>query len=189
MERPMDAKTDERGPLAVSPIGRVAAPVKEQVLNAIRDAILDFRLKPGERLIEREIIEQMGVSRATVREAISVLASEGLVTIVPQKGARVTAPTPEDAADLYEIRASLESMVVRRFVDRASDAEVEHLAATVEHMADRLAEPPTRVSRRASVCCASRPCRPPTVSPRSSRRCARSRRPSPPGAPTAPPAS
>lgn len=141
----MDAKLDEKGPLAVTPIGRVAAPVKEQVLNAIRDAILDFRLKPGERLIERQIIEQMGVSRATVREAISVLASEGLVTIVPQKGARVTAPTPEDAEDLYEVRASLESLVVRRFVDRATDDELAQLAATVERMADRLAAPPTIV--------------------------------------------
>lgn len=127
----------------VSPVGRLAAPVKEQVVNAIRDAILDFKLRPGDRLVEREIIESMEVSRATVREAISVLASEGLVTVVPQKGAHVTAPSLEDAEDLYEVRASLESLVVRRFIDRASDEDVARLVGTVDRMADRLDEPPT----------------------------------------------
>ncbi|WP_217495998.1 GntR family transcriptional regulator [Agrococcus sp. SGAir0287] len=130
---------------AAAPVGRVAAPVKEQVVTAIRDAILDFQLRPGDRLVEREIIESMEVSRATVREAISVLASEGLVTIVPQKGAHVTSPSLEDAEDLYEVRASLESLVVRRFIDRANDVEVAQLVATVDRMAERLDEPPTIV--------------------------------------------
>lgn len=119
-------------------VGRVAAPVKEQVVTAIRDAILNFNLKPGERLVEREIIDAMSVSRATVREAISVLASEGLVTVIPQKGAHVTQPTLEDAEDLYEVRAALESLVVRRFIDRASDAEAALLAETVGRMAEQL---------------------------------------------------
>lgn len=123
-----------------APVGRVAAPVKEQVVTAIRDAILNFNLKPGERLVEREIIDAMSVSRATVREAISVLASEGLVTVVPQKGAHVTQPTLEDAEDLYEVRAALESLVVRRFIDRASDEEAQLLAETVERMAHQLGE-------------------------------------------------
>lgn len=125
-----------------TPIGRVAAPVKEQVVNAIRDAILDFKLKPGERLVEREIITSMEVSRATVREAISVLASEGLVTVIPQRGAHVTAPTLEDAEDLYEVRAALESLVVRRFIERASSSESSHLEAAVERMAAKLDEEP-----------------------------------------------
>ena len=50
-------------------VGRVAAPLREQVLDVLRQAILDFRLKPGQRLIERELIEQTGVSRTTIREA------------------------------------------------------------------------------------------------------------------------
>lgn len=125
-------------PWGATPVGRVAAPVKEQVVSAIRDAILDFKLKPGDRLVEREIIDAMSVSRATVREAISVLASEGLVTMVPQKGARVTQPTLEDAEDLYEVRAALESLVVRRFIDRASDPEFDRLVETVDGMAEQL---------------------------------------------------
>src|SRR5262245_10208805 len=92
----------------VEPVGRVAAPLREKVVVALRQAIMDFQLKPGQRLVEREIIERLGVSRTTVREALRELASEGLVTVVPQKGAVVSTPTLDAAEDLYEVRASLE---------------------------------------------------------------------------------
>jgi len=122
------------------PMGRVAAPLREQVITALRQAIMDFQLKPGQRLVERELIEQLGVSRTTIREALRELASEGLVTVVPQRGAMVSAPSLEEAIDLYEVRAALESLVVQRFVDRASDDEVAKLIATIddlEHVTDR----------------------------------------------------
>lgn len=115
-------------------IGRVAAPLREQVVTLVRDAILGFRLQPGQRLIERELVEQLGVSRATVREVLRQLAVEGLVTVVPQRGAVVTALTPDDAADLYEMRASLESLAVRRFVQRATSEQVAELCAAVEEI-------------------------------------------------------
>ena len=117
------------------PLGRVAAPLREQVTASLRQAILDFSLQPGQRLVERELIERLGVSRTTVREAIRELAAEGLVTVVPQKGAIVTTPSLDDAIDLYEVRASLESLVVQRFVERASDSQVERLGQTVEDLA------------------------------------------------------
>src|SRR5690606_8653367 len=108
--------------------------LREQVISALRQAILDFQLKPGQRLVERELIEQLGVSRTTVREALRELTSEGLVTVIPQRGAMVTAPKLEDAADLYEVRASLESLVVQRFVERATDEEVVQLQETVDYL-------------------------------------------------------
>jgi DNA-binding GntR family transcriptional regulator len=114
------------------PVGRVAAPLREQVISALRKAILDFDLKPGQRLVERELVEQLGVSRTTVREALRELTSEGLVTVVPQRGAVVATPTLEDAIDLYDVRAALESLVVQRFVARASDAQVARLEAAVD---------------------------------------------------------
>lgn len=117
------------------PVGRVAAPLREQVISALRQAILDFQLKPGQRLVERELIEQLGVSRTTIREALRELTSEGLVTVIPQRGAMVTAPNLDDAADLYEVRASLESLVVQRFVERATDDEVTRLKESVEDIA------------------------------------------------------
>lgn len=117
------------------PVGRVAAPLREQVIAALRDAILDFQLKPGQRLVERELIEKLGVSRTTIREALRELTSEGLVTIVPQKGAVVTAPSLDDAIDLYEVRAALESLVVKRFVERATDEQVADLVGTIDELA------------------------------------------------------
>lgn len=123
--------TDNAARWGMTPVARSAAPVKERVVAALREAILEFKVKPGERLVEREIMQGMDVSRATVREALSVLASEGLVTVVPQKGAHVAVPSADDAADLYEVRAALESLVVRRFIERATDDEVGLLQDTV----------------------------------------------------------
>ncbi|MQA02553.1 MAG: FCD domain-containing protein [Streptosporangiales bacterium] len=113
-------------------LGRVAAPLREQVTAVLRQAILDFDLKPGQRLVERELIEQLGVSRTTVREALRQLNVEGLVTVIPQKGAVVATPSPEDAADLYEVRAMLEAMTVRRFIARATDEHFGQLRAAFE---------------------------------------------------------
>ena len=71
-------------------VHRVAAPLRDQVLEILRrQPILDFRYKPGQRLIERELIEQIGVSRTTIREVLRELDAEGLVTTIPQKGAIV----------------------------------------------------------------------------------------------------
>jgi DNA-binding GntR family transcriptional regulator len=117
---------------ALPQIGRVAAPLREQVIGMVRDAILSFQLRPGERLIERELIERFGVSRTTIREALRELTSEGLVTVIPQRGAIVTAPSAEDAADLYDVRAHLESLAVERFVARATATQVAALRATVD---------------------------------------------------------
>ena len=124
---------------AGNPVDRVAAPLREQVIGALRSAILDFRLAPGQRLVERELIEQLGVSRTTIREALRELTSEGLVTVVPQRGAVVAAPSLAEAEDLYEIRAVLESLLVERFVERASDEQVERMGAAVEDFAEATA--------------------------------------------------
>ncbi|WP_270483110.1 GntR family transcriptional regulator [Gordonia sp. w5E2] len=121
------------------PIGRVAAPLREQVIDALRAAILDFTLPPGQRLVERELIEQLGVSRTTVREALRQLTSEGLITVVPQKGAMVASPTFEEAEELYEARLRLEGLIVRRFVERAAPSQIIRLAAAAEGFAEAAA--------------------------------------------------
>jgi len=113
-------------------IGRVAAPLRGQVRGAVREAILDFRYKPGQRLIERELIEQTGVSRTTIREVLRELEAEGLVTTIPQKGAIVVVPTAEEAEELYEVRSALEQLTVRNFVMRADDKQVAALRRAME---------------------------------------------------------
>lgn len=120
-------------------VGRVAAPLREQVLDVLRQAILDFRLKPGQRLIERELIEQTGVSRTTIREVLRQLAAEGLVTTIPQKGAIVVVPSAQEAADLYEVRAALEALAGRRFVRHASDEQLSRLRTALKGI-ERLAK-------------------------------------------------
>lgn len=103
-----------------SPIGRVAAPLRDQVLDVVRQGIFDFKLRPGQRLIERELMEQLGVSRATVREVVARLASEGLVTNIPQRGAIVAVLSRDEASDIYEMRVALEAIAVERFIQRAT---------------------------------------------------------------------
>lgn len=136
------------GPLAGARIGRVAAPIRDQVLDVIRQGILDFQLQPGQRLIERELIEQLGVSRATIREVLSRLVAEGLVTVQPQHGAIVAVLSPEEAEDIYEMRVPLEVLVMQRFLARSTEAEVaslrkaleriEQVTPSAEHMQTRL---------------------------------------------------
>jgi DNA-binding GntR family transcriptional regulator len=122
-------------------IGRVSAPLRNQVLDVLRREILDFRLRPGQRLIERELMERLGVSRATVREVVVRLESEGLVTTVPQRGAIVTVLTVAEAADIYELRVVLEMLAARRFVERATDEQVRRLRQVYDDLAALSAAP------------------------------------------------
>jgi GntR family transcriptional regulator, trigonelline degradation regulator len=108
-------------------IERVAAPVREQVEELLREAIVSQRLAPGERLVERELVERFGVSRATVREALRHLAAEGLVTTIPQKGVVVSLPTRTEAEELYELRALMEALVARQCAERASRRQISAL--------------------------------------------------------------
>src|SRR5215218_456613 len=113
-------------------VGRVGTLLRDRVLEHLRGAIMDFRYKPGQRLIERELTARFGVSRTTIREVMRELQAEGLIAIIPQRGAVVVAPTPEEAAEQYEVRAALEALAVRYFVSRASDARVVALREAYE---------------------------------------------------------
>ncbi|WP_460854457.1 GntR family transcriptional regulator [Nocardiopsis coralliicola] len=127
-----------------------ARPVREQAAEAIRDAVLGARYAPGQRLIERQLIEDLGVSRTTVREALRELTSEGLLRSVPQRGVFVVALTPQDALELYELRAALESLAARTFVERASDAQVKQLREAFDRLSEAVsAQAGTRAVLRA----------------------------------------
>ncbi len=112
---------------ALSVIQKAAAPLRRQVLEELRQSIIAGRLNPGDRLIERDLIAMMGVSRTVIREALRQLESEGLVAIIPNKGPVVRELTVEEARDLYSIRAVLEGLAARLFVQHASDEQVEKL--------------------------------------------------------------
>lgn len=101
--------------------------MRRQVLHELRQSIITGRLNPGERLVERELIAMMGVSRTVIREALRQLESEGLVAIIPNKGPVVRALTLEEAQDLYAIRAVLEGLAAKLFTEQAQPAEVQQL--------------------------------------------------------------
>lgn len=120
-------------------VERAPALIRSQVIEKLRQAILDHRLAPGERLIERELVELTGVSRTSVREALRELAAEGLVTAIPNKGTIVTNVTAEEAKQLYEVRSALEALAGRLFVQNATPAQRRALVRAVERI-ERLAE-------------------------------------------------
>lgn len=131
----------------LGPVGgrRIAAPLREQITDALRRAILEFRLAPEQRLVERELMEVSGVSRATIREVLRSLEGEGLVRIVPQRGAVVDVPGPAEAAELYEVRATLEGLAARRFVAHASPADHAALATAHQAFADVARDRPDEI--------------------------------------------
>lgn len=122
-------------PLPSLEVRKFAAPLRQQVLDGLRQAVIDGRLAPGARLIERELTEMMGVSRTVVREALRQLESEGLIAIIPNKGPVVRALSPSEAKDLYSIRAVLEGHAARLFVENASDAQLKLLAQALDVVA------------------------------------------------------
>ncbi|GAA4844890.1 GntR family transcriptional regulator [Pseudonocardia benzenivorans] len=121
---------------------RIAAPLREQITDALRRAILEFRFEPQQRLVERELMELTGVSRTTIREVLRSLEGEGLVKIVPQRGAVVDVPGPQEAAELYEVRATLEALAARRFIAHASDDDLDALVAAHRRYAEAARESP-----------------------------------------------
>ena len=94
--------------------------LRELTTEALRNAILSMHFKPKQRLVERTLCEQTGVSRTCVREALQHLESEGLVNRVANKGLFVASVTADEARQIYEVRASLESSAGQMFVIRAS---------------------------------------------------------------------
>jgi DNA-binding GntR family transcriptional regulator len=94
-----------------------------RVIEELRLAILSRRLKPGERLVEERLADEFGVSRNPVREAIRVLASEGLVEVTARRGASVISMSDEEARETIEVRALLEGQNAR-LAARQRDADV-----------------------------------------------------------------
>ncbi|MCR1785253.1 GntR family transcriptional regulator [Nocardioides carbamazepini] len=111
-----------------------AAPVRQEVVRAVRQDILQLELAPGQRLAEPMMCERYGVSRTVVREALRQLESEGLITLLPNRGAIVTVLSRCDIIAMYEVRACLEGLMGERFAARASDDQAAGLVAHLERM-------------------------------------------------------
>jgi len=121
------------------PARRALAPLRAQVLDELREAIISGRLAPRTRLIERELIGMLGVSRTVVREALRQLQSEGLVAEDAKKGMAVRELTAVEAAHLYAIRALLEGLAARLFVENADAAHVHKLVDALQRTVEAYA--------------------------------------------------
>ncbi|MEJ1979135.1 MAG: GntR family transcriptional regulator [Acetobacteraceae bacterium] len=109
-------------------IERVTTTLRNQVVERLRWAICEQQFPPGARLIERQLCEMLGVSRTLIREALRELEAEGLVTSVPHRGPSVAVLDRETAKGIYEVRAVLEALAGRLFVERATGEDRRRLA-------------------------------------------------------------
>jgi DNA-binding GntR family transcriptional regulator len=111
-----------------------ASPTRKLVTARITEGIVQGRFKPGDRLIERELCELLGVSRTSLREAFRELERDGLIENIPNKGPIVARLSSGKVQGVYEVRAALESLAVRLFTQRASEDEIASLEAALDEL-------------------------------------------------------
>lgn len=107
------------------------APQSHELVSILRDRILHGDLAPGQRLVERTLASELGVSRIPVRDALNILRGEGFVSALPNRGMTVTALSPQDVEELFEVRESLEVLAVRRATERATPDEIDRLEQSI----------------------------------------------------------
>ena len=107
-------------------------PLRDVVFNTLRKAILRGELKPGERLMEIQLANKLGVSRTPIREAIRKLELEGLVLMIPRKGAEVAQITEKNMQDVLEVRKALEELSVQLACERITPEQVEEMKMATE---------------------------------------------------------
>jgi DNA-binding GntR family transcriptional regulator len=106
----------------------------EEVVARVRTMLLEGEISPGARIPERELCEQLKISRTPLREALKVLAAEGLVQLLPNRGSRAARLTEKDVRDLFEVCQGLEALAGELACERISDAEVDQIAVAHETM-------------------------------------------------------
>ena len=121
------------------------------VQDALREAILDMPFAPGERLIERMLCEQLGVSRTVVREVLRYLEAEGLVEISENKAPMIATIKPEEAGQIYELRALLESSAAAECARRAEAADISALREALQRIRDGQHQKDVRLALRATT--------------------------------------
>lgn len=102
-------------------------PLRDVVFQTLRESILTGELKPGERLMEIHLAEKLGVSRTPIREAIRKLELEGLVTMIPRRGAQVSQITEGNLRDVLEVRRALDALAVELACERITEEELARL--------------------------------------------------------------
>lgn len=113
-------------------LGREDMSLRKRAENVIRDAILYGSFEPGQKLVERELCEKLGVSRTLLREALQQLQAEGLITNIIHRGPSVAVISEEDAREIYEARQLIEGHIAHDFTLRATEDEINELDKAVQ---------------------------------------------------------
>ncbi|RYH33951.1 MAG: GntR family transcriptional regulator [Alcaligenaceae bacterium] len=116
-------------------VPREETSLRQRTTQALRTAILDGVFAPGQKLSERELCESLDVSRSCLRESLQHLQAEGLITIIPHKGPEVTNISLKEVKDIYEVRASLESLAGRGFALHSNPSQRQALRAKLSELA------------------------------------------------------
>jgi DNA-binding GntR family transcriptional regulator len=118
----------DRTLVKLSPVQHQAAPLRNKIIAALRSAIETGILAPGTRLIEKDLCDQLNVSRTSLREALRELQAEGIFEPMSARGLTISTISREDAENAYRIRSVLEALVVEQFIEKAGDDAVRDLA-------------------------------------------------------------
>jgi DNA-binding GntR family transcriptional regulator len=108
--------------------------LRDRVVQKLQEAIFFGRLEPGKRLVETELADMLGVSRAPVRESINELRMQGLITTIPRRGSYVRATTSDDVREIYEVRKAVEIPAIKLALQLVSDDDVAALDQQIEAM-------------------------------------------------------
>lgn len=126
-------------------------PLRDVVFQTLRKAILTGELKPGERLMEIHLADKLGVSRTPIREAIHKLELEGLVTMLPRRGAMVSEISENGLKDVLEVRRSLDAFCAELAAKRISETEKEELKEAYNAFNDAVATGDATIMAKADV--------------------------------------
>ena len=127
-----DSKIQKNGAGRLTALQEPQVSLRSRIIEALRRAIETGVLEPGARLVERELCEQLRVSRTSLREALGELQAEGILTYSPTRRLSVSVISPADAENAYRIRGTLEALIVEQFIEKASTADVAALTAEAE---------------------------------------------------------
>ncbi len=108
-------------------IPRENSSLRQQVTDRLREAVLSGTFEPGQKLIERDLCEMLGISRTVLRESLQYLGAEGLITNIPHKGPVVSTISYQEAKDIYAVRQALEALAGEGFAIHATDAQIHEL--------------------------------------------------------------
>ncbi len=119
-------------PVRLAKLSQQSAPLRNKIIAALRAAIETGVLAPGTRLVEKDLCEQLDVSRTSLRESLRELEAEGILEHSSNRSLTVANISREEAENVYRIRAVLEALVVEQFIEKASDSELQALISDAE---------------------------------------------------------